>query len=209
MAAEAQDGLAVRDGKAGGRAERQGELGGAVPKRQAAHDRNAGRLGDAIEGDVHVVAVVVLGHPVAREVAHQQGLLPTEHACVQQVVEHAFDAVRRLGDVLDEQQSAVDCREIGRTDEAAEHREVAAPQRALGRQIRRFRRRPLRHTFVLAEGVPEVRPGERIEFGRAEVGAKHGTTEGHDAALRIQRALQRSEIAVPHEGDRRVAQPIA
>ncbi|MEW5304754.1 MAG: hypothetical protein WDW36_007345 [Sanguina aurantia] len=98
-------------------AKRQRKHRGLVPERQAAHD-----------GHVHHAAK--LQKPFG-EIAQQQRALAPQDAGQVQLVQQPLDAKRRLADVLDIQDAALDVGKIRRADEAAKHRQIATPERPL------------------------------------------------------------------------------
>ena len=56
------------------------------------------------------------------------GPLPRQHAGVAQLFQHAFDAVRVLVDVFDEQHALVHHRKVRCAEQAVQHAQIAAPQ---------------------------------------------------------------------------------
>ena len=158
-----------------------------------------------------VVAVVVVGKRVAVERAEQHRALAREHAGEMQLVQHPLDPVRRLADVLEEQDAAVDPRKVRRSREMRDHREVAAPQRALAREVGTVEH-ALDLAAVAAEHFPAMVERERGRRGGAEVVGRHRAREGRHPGMGECRQLERGEIAVPHPslpgaGNRREVEP--
>src|SRR5690606_15315356 len=135
-----------------------------------------------------------------------------EHAGVEQLVQHALDAVRMLGDILEEQDAAFDDGQVRRADGRRDERQVPAPQRALDRCPRaggrtygrlrgrtRFRRPRLVPAHRQQSPVDQrIEVLEHVRIGRAGAeAARHaGSREARRAASREQRELEGGEIAV-------------
>lgn len=188
------------------RAERQRQQVGHVTELQPRDDRDADHRAHLVDHRLHVVAVVVLERPRARELPEHERLLAREHPRQVQLVDHSFDPERLLVDVLDEQDAALDVGHVRRADERREDREVAAPQRARHVDALHLRRLGDDRRGRLRQRLPEVLHREVARRFRAEVGRQHRPAEGLDTRLRVQRELDRGEIAVTDERDRLVAQ---
>ena len=85
-----------------------------------------------------------------------------------ELIEHALDPVRMLSDVLDEQNAAFDAWKVRCSDQVRQHRQVAAPQRALGGELRRAFEGELDGVLGTREQAPAVVERER----RGRLGAK-------------------------------------
>src|SRR6185312_15076439 len=57
--------------------------------------------------------------------------------------------------------------------------------------------------------APEMRHGQCAQSLDAEVGPEHGAAEADEAALRVQRQLDRGEVAVTYQHRIRASQPLA
>ncbi len=103
-----------------------------------------------------------------------------------------------LGDVLEEEDAAVDAREVRRADEVRDQREVAAPQRPVAGDARGPFERALDLPRVVAEHAEAVVERERGRHGRAEIVRRHRAGERHHSCASERRELERREIGVPH-----------
>ena len=86
-------------------------------------------------------------------------------------------------------------RQMRRADEMRDHREVAAPQRALAVEIRTVER-ALDSMPVAAEQTPAMVERESRRRLGAEVVRRHRPGEGRHAGVRERRELERGEVAV-------------
>src|SRR5574337_1140423 len=186
-------------------AEWQGELLVGVAVRQAVDHRNAGHRADLGEGRRQVVAVVACARLALAEAAQDQRLLAAEHAGQVQLIEHALDPVRRLADVLDKQDAAVDRGEPRRTEQAAQHGEIAAPQRATQVEAGLDAAVPRHAQRRRSQRGPELLPAELAARFGAQIGQQRAA-ERAQAAPGVQGHLQRGEIAVPDQRHRRQLQ---
>ena len=134
------------------------------------------------------------------------GFLLGQDARIQQLGQHAFDPVRMLGHIFQEQHTALHFGDVGRADQAAQHAQVAAPQRGVFSQ-QGF----LRQVFQVRGGQTPTGPfppalrhvfktshGDLIQMRRAKVagGMRPGPADG--LGFGQQAHLQGCEIAVPH-----------
>jgi len=86
-----------------GRTERKRQEVLDVTELQPRHDRNAYHRAHLFDHRFERIAVVVVGEPAARELAHHERLLAPENAGLVKLIDHPFDAKRVLVDILDEQ----------------------------------------------------------------------------------------------------------
>ena len=151
------------------------------------------------------------GQLVARELAQHHGLLLGEHAGVEQLAQHALDAVRVFAHILDEQDAARHIGQERRAYQRGEHCQVSAPQRCIlqidiGHGRRAIgTRRLLVHAPAAAFAPAREQVVEAVEhdvvgfLGRAEIGAQGRAGPADAADARQQRALERSEVAQANE----------
>ena len=76
-------------------------------------------------------ALVVGGELKLGELAQHNSLLTGQHPRMQQLREHAFNAVRVFCDVFQKQHATVNLGEIGRSEQRDQHRQIAPPQDAI------------------------------------------------------------------------------
>ena len=117
---------------------------------------------------IEIVAAVVVGQRVLGELPEQDRLLAGEHAGVMKLVEHALDPIRRFADVLEEQDAAVDAREVRRAAQVRDHRKIAAPERSGAHEVRSLER-ALDLVARLVEQPEAMIEGERRGLRRAEI----------------------------------------
>ena len=118
-------------GQPDGGAVRQRQFGAGVAEGQTADDRGFCLGAQPFEHRRHVVAAIVGAERVAIDMADQHRALRVDHPGLQQLDQHAFDAVGMLVDVLQKEDAALDLRKVGRAEQSADDRQIAAPQRAL------------------------------------------------------------------------------
>ena len=159
-------------------ANRQRQLFGNMAERQARVERHVLRRPEVGDHRRGVVTVVVRGELVAVERAQQHRALSRQDAGEVKLIEHPFDAVRVLGDVLEKENPVLDARQVRCSDEMRDQREVAAPQRPFAFEIRtveraldprsgRCARRPQQWSSANAEGV--AAPKSDAAIGPAKV----------------------------------------
>ena len=111
------------------RAEWQQHFGRNMAERQAGENRRCDLTAQPIDhGGEFEAFVVPADEFVIGELTHQHSLLPTQDAGVQKLRQHALNPVWVLANVFQEQNAAFDGRELRRSQQAAEYRQVAAPQ---------------------------------------------------------------------------------
>lgn len=98
----------------------------------------------------------------------EDGRLPVEHARMEQLQQHALDAIRMLADILDEQDAALDWYPR-RPDQVGDGAQVAAPQDAGGRARRLVRRAHGDAPARLRQRSPELPLGEFRDGFAAEI----------------------------------------
>ena len=188
-----------------------------MAERQAGQHRCAGLAAQPVHHRLQLEALVVRPELVAVERAEQHRFLFTQDAGVQQLGQLAFDAVRVLVHIFEEQHAALDARQPGRADQRAQHREVAAPQRGVahlerglsfgrsaaacrqGRQIG-LGQLPARALALAADEVVETRFHDvigRVLGAKVFAQCRPGPADG--TGLGQQRALQGGEVAQAHE----------
>ena len=113
------------------------------------------------------------------------------------LIEHPLDLVRRLAHILEEQDPAVDARKMRRAQEMHDHRQVAAPQRALAREIGAVEC-ALDFAAVAAEQLPAMVERERGGRFGSEIKSGHRARERRHADARKCGQLERGEVAVAH-----------
>ena len=176
------------------------------------------RRGDFAAQPVHhglqLVALVVRRQLVVGELPQQHRFLLRQHTRVQQLGEHALDAVGVLVHVFNEQNTAGHLRQIGRAHQRAQHRQVATPQPRrrdfkLLRHGGRYRLRGhsagaglvARHAPASALAVPRehvVKAGFHDVVRQAlnaKISAQRRPGPGHGAGLGQHGVLEGGEIA--------------
>src|SRR4051794_16925710 len=106
-----------------------------MSERKTRVDRDAEVLASMDNDSGQVVAIVVGRRLIAVEHAEHQRALAGQNTGEMQLMEHALDAVRMLADIFEEQDAAIDRREMMSADEVRDHREIAAPQHAFALEI--------------------------------------------------------------------------
>src|SRR5471032_463058 len=123
-----------------------------------------------------------------------------------QLVNHAFNAIRMLIHIFDEQNPALHRRHVPRADQRRKNRQIATPQHAgnidgLGlRRVARHLERRVR------DRVPEMLHRERARFFRTEISSEHRIAKGLHAGQRVQRQLDCGEVAMADNRDRLILQ---
>jgi len=117
---------------------RQTDFGGDMTKGQIGQHGDAKLRTQPTDHAVQLEALVMRGQLVVCELAQHDGLLLRQYPCMQPLREHALNAVGMLGNVLQEKHALLDGRQIGRTQQAGEHREVPPPQNRIARPDTRF-----------------------------------------------------------------------
>src|SRR5471032_802525 len=123
-----------------------------------------------------------------------------------QLVNHAFNAIRMLIHIFDEQNPTLHRRHVPRADQRRKNRQIATPQHAgnidglgLRHMARHLERR-------MCDRIPEMLHRERARFFRAEISSEHRTTKALHAGQCVQRQLDRGEVAMADNRDRLVLQ---
>ena len=88
---------------------------------QAGDDGRARLAAQPLHHGVQVEAFVLCIFLIFGELPQQNSLLLVEHACVQLLGQHAFDAVGVLGHIFQKQHALVDLRKVGGAQQAGEH----------------------------------------------------------------------------------------
>src|SRR5262249_17133359 len=112
-------------------ADGQGELVATVSEGQAGQDRQTEPAPAMLNHRVEIVTAVARPQLEAVEFAEQKRVLPLEYALVPKLVEHALDPIRMLAYVFEEENAALDARNIRRAGEMSHQRQIAAPKRTL------------------------------------------------------------------------------
>ena len=166
-----------------------------VAERQAGEHRRAAHVAQMGDRGVHIVAAVVVRQRVFGELPEQDRALPGEHAGVLQLVEHALDSVRRFADVLEEQDAAVDRREVRRAAQVRDQRKIAAPERSGASRCPgpSSAHRPSYRDW--SSSPKQCSKRERRRLRRAEIARRRARERDH-AGMRERRQLERREVAV-------------
>ena len=167
-----------------------------MSERQPGEHRNVEGSSALFDHRRQIVAIVVGARRVAIERAQQQRALTAQDPGVMQLIEHPLDPVRMLSDVFDEQNAAVDAWKVRCSDQVRQHRQVAAPQRALGGELRRAFERELDGVLRTREQAPAVVERERRGRLGAKVIRRERSGERDQARCGEGRQLKRREIAV-------------
>ena len=99
----------------------QQNFGGHVPVWQTGDDGCARLAAQPLHRGVQVEAFVLRIFLIFGELPQHNGLLLVKHACVQQLGQHAFDAVGVFGHIFQKQHALVDLRKVGGAQQAGEH----------------------------------------------------------------------------------------
>ena len=126
------DFAAIANGQAALAAHRQRQLVVAVPEWQSAEYWHAETRACMLDHGGDVVAVIVGAKLDAAEVAQKDRALSLQHAGEMKLVEHPLDAIRMLAGIFDEQNAAVDIREVRRSHQMRQHGQVSAPEDSFG-----------------------------------------------------------------------------
>src|SRR4030088_228039 len=103
-----------------------------MSERQPAEYRHAETRACVLDHGSNIVAVIVGAKLDVAEVAKKDRALSLQHAGEMKLVEHPLDAIRLLAGIFDEQNAAVDIREVRRSHEMRQHGQVSAPENAFG-----------------------------------------------------------------------------
>src|SRR5215813_8673016 len=177
-------------------ADGQGELVATVSEGQAGQYRQTESAPAMLNHRVDIVTAVSRPQLEAVELAEQKRVLPLEHALVPKLVEHALDPIGMLAYVFEEENAALDARQIGRAGEMSHQRQIAAPERALDLERGDAGNRKFGGVLGAIENAPAVLERELRRLLRAEVVGGQRSREGDHARGGQRGELERGEIAV-------------
>ena len=103
-------------------AKRQTHFGGDMTKRQIGQHRHLQLLAQPVDHRVELKARIVAGERVVGKSAKHNGLLTGQNTGMQPLRQHAFNAVRVLGQVFQVQNTATNIWEIWGSDQAGQNR---------------------------------------------------------------------------------------
>ena len=181
-------------------ADGQRDLAADVPVRQPGRDGPVDAGGVGVEHVVEVEARAVRKRVGAGEHAEDEAAEAVEDAREAEPREQAVDAVRRLADVLDDEDRAREVGQEGRPEQGRDEREVAADERALG-----LARREAERLLVARPGevdTPVSPPASRQKCASVSAsrcgqsGRDHRAREARQAGLREEREVERRDVRV-------------
>ena len=168
-----------------------------------------------VDHGLQLEALVVRAELELAELAEHDGLLLGQHAGMQQLGQHAFHAVGMLAHIFQEQDAALDLREVRRAQQGDQHGQVAAPQRGAAADVEildgrlavfaqaDLRHLPARALALAAEQVVEAVQHDVVHaalvVGAAEVVHQQRAGPCGGAGLGQQGQRQRREVAQAHE----------
>src|SRR5690606_7883058 len=131
--------------------------------------------------------------------AQHNGVLPFQHARMEQLREHALDAIRVFAHVFQKENPAIDLRKKWSAQQGGKHRKVAAPQYSPRIHTIGIGRLEAQYLELVTHDLGE-QVGRQIVHGfLAEVRYRRWARIAHGAGTRQQGEVERSEVAVTHE----------
>ena len=141
-----------------------------------------------------IVAFVVCVQLIFGECPEQHRALALQHTRMQQLIEQALDAIRMLGNVFEKKDATFDVRQIRRSREMRDERQIAAPEHAIGDDLRRPLERAFDFPRRVVENAEALLERERRRLRRSEIVRGHRSRKRDHSAPRKRRQLECGEI---------------
>ena len=166
---------------------------------QARDHRHLDRLAQPGDDFVQVIAIVMRRQLVIAEAAQHDGLLLVQDAGLPQLDQHALDAVRMLGHVLQEQDAAAHLGHVRRAQQRRHHRQVAAPQDAAAIDRIGVLGLEAENLQLATHDLAEQRLGQVVDLLAAEIGDGGRAGVADRAGLGQQGQVEGGEVAQADE----------